>query len=59
MTHFDALPTFDLTKAPERQRLLVRVRAELGSVTWLGFIPVRKMTPWTESKKFRRPADLP
>lgn len=59
MTHFDALPTFDLTTAPERQRLLVRVRAELGSATWLGFIPVKKTTPWADSKKFRRPADLP
>lgn len=55
MTRIERLPAFTL--GPEAGgRLLVRVRAELGSRTLLSIIPVAIHTDWKESRKFRAPA---
>jgi len=52
MTRIERLPVFTL--GPEaRGRLLVKVRAELGSRTLLSLIPVAIHTDWKESRKFR------
>jgi len=53
MTRIEKLPAFSLEGAPRDRRLLVRVRAELGSRTVLGFIPTLAVTDWAESAKFR------
>jgi hypothetical protein len=53
MTTVEGLPAFSLEGAPRDRRLLVRVRAELGSRTVLGFIPTLAVTEWAESGKFR------
>ncbi len=55
MTRVEDLPAFSLEGAPRDRRLLVRVRAELGSQTVLGFIPTLIVTDWSESPKFRPP----
>lgn len=55
MTEVAGLSTFSLAGMPSTRRLLVRVRAELGSRTWLLFIPARVETEWRESRKFRPP----
>jgi hypothetical protein len=55
MTEISALPTFSLAGMPSSRRLLLRARAELGSRTWLLFIPTRVYTGWRESRKFRPP----
>lgn len=56
MTAFEALPAFSLAgvrpSALER-RLLVKVRAELGTKTVLFVIPTKIHTDWAESAKFR------
>jgi hypothetical protein len=55
MTEIAPLPAFSLAGMPSTRRLLVRVRAELGSRTWLLFIPTRAVTEWRDSRKFRPP----
>jgi len=55
MTEIAPLPAFSLAGMPSTRRLLVRVRAELGSRTWLLFIPTRVVTEWRDSSKFRPP----
>lgn len=62
LTRFEDLPAFTLTHLAGgggRGRLLVRVRAQLGSKTLLSFIPTRIDTNWKESAKFRRPTSTP
>ncbi len=56
MTRFDAVPVFTLDGGYGRRRLLVRMRAELDSATFLAFIPRRVATDWRDSRKFRPPA---
>ncbi len=58
MTEFDQLPAFTLEPLARRSRLLVKVRALLGSKTLFSFIPTRVNTEWRESPKFRPPDDL-
>jgi hypothetical protein len=53
MTRFTALPVFTLEEPSPRERYLVRVRVELGTGQWLGFIPVLRTTDWVESNKIR------
>jgi hypothetical protein len=59
LTRFDDLPAFTLVGGGRRDRLLIKVRAQLGSKTLLSFIPTRIDTNWKESAKFRRPASPP
>lgn len=53
MTHVGPLPIFTLDDLPRSWRLLVKVRAELGSRMVLALVPVTIGTDWKESKKFR------
>jgi len=53
MTHFIAVPAFVLREPSKRERYLLRVRAELGTGDFLGFVPVMRATPWVESNKVR------
>lgn len=56
MTVFEALPTFSLDGLAEAigdRRLLIKVRAELGTRTILSLIPTTITTDWVESRKFR------
>jgi Domain of unknown function (DUF4390) len=55
MTHLGPLPVFSLEQVRERGRILVKVRAELGSRTFLSFIPVTVASDWAESNKLRIP----
>jgi hypothetical protein len=55
MTRLGPLPVFSLEQVRERGRILVKVRAELGSRTFLSFIPVTVATDWAESNKLRIP----
>lgn len=55
MTRIDAVPVFTLDDRAPRGRLLIKVRAQLGSRTLLGFIPAAIHTEWRDSNKFRRP----
>lgn len=55
MTRLGPLPVFSLEKVRERGRILVKVRAELGSRTFLSFIPVTLDTDWADSNKLRVP----
>ena len=59
LTRFTAVPAFAVPEIEPGQRLLVRVQAQLGSKTWLGFIPTTVETPRAESRKFRLPVDQP
>lgn len=59
LTRVDSLPAFHLDGFPRSWRLLVRVRAELGSRTILSIIPAKVRTDWSESKKFRTTNVLP
>ncbi len=57
MTHFESVPVFTLPAGDAGdRRLIVRMRAELDSTTFLAFIPRRVATEWTDSRKFRPPA---
>ncbi len=56
MTRFEAVPVFTLSGGGGRRRLLVRLRAEIDSQSFLFFIPRRVATPWRYSRKFRPPA---
>jgi len=55
MTQVGQLPVFTLTGLPHDRRLLLKVRAELGSRTILALIPETIDTDWKESSKFRPP----
>ena len=60
MTEVGGLAAFTVPEGiGARQRLLVRVRAVLGTRTWLGFIPTERETAWAVSRKFRLPAEAP
>lgn len=57
MTRIGPLPVFSLDQVPERRgRILIKVRAELGSRTFLSFIPATIATDWAESNKLRLPS---
>jgi hypothetical protein len=56
MTRIDGVPVFTLGGRTPRGRLLIKVRAELGSRTILSFIPAAIHTEWRDSNKFRHPA---
>lgn len=58
MTRFERLPALTLGPLEDDRRLLVRVRAELGTGHLLGFIPTQIETDWVESPKFHPPAEL-
>jgi len=53
MTRVGPLPVFSLERVREPGRILVKVRAELGSRTFLSFIPVTVATDWADSNKVR------
>lgn len=55
MTRLGPLPVFPLQGLSGRGRFLVKVQAELGSRTFLSFIPATIATDWAESNKFRLP----
>jgi hypothetical protein len=59
LTRVEALPAFHLDGLPRSWRLLVRVRAEMGSRTILSIIPAKVHTDWSESKKFRTMNEIP
>jgi hypothetical protein len=55
MTRFERVPLFtvaDLRGGP-RSRFLLKARCELGTKTWLYFIPLHVETDWAQSRKFR------
>jgi hypothetical protein len=54
MTHFERVPLFNLAdlRVGPHARLLLKAKAELGSKTWLSFIPVHVDTDWAQSRKF-------
>lgn len=55
MTRFERVPMFataDLRGGPG-SRFLLKARAELGTKTWLSFIPIHVETDWTASRKFQ------
>lgn len=58
MTRFEDLPVFSLASLPHRWRLLVKVRALLGSRTVFSLVPTRVTTDWQESEKFWAPEEL-
>ena len=55
MTRFERVPLFALAdvRASGDSRLRLRARAELGTKTWLSFIPLHVETDWAQSRKFR------
>lgn len=56
LTQIDALTAFDLGTVPREvreRRLKVQVRAELGTGTFLFFIPTTQTTDWAESDTVR------
>ena len=55
MTRIGPLPVFTLEDIPRRTRVLVKIRAELGSRNFLSFVPVTIATDWVESNKLRAP----
>ena len=55
MTRFERVPLFataDLRGDPG-SRFLLKARAELGTKTWLTFIPLHVETDWAQSRKFK------
>ena len=55
MTRFERVPMFatsDLQGGPG-SRFLLKARAELGTKTWLSFIPIHVETDWAQSRKFQ------
>lgn len=62
MTRIEGVPVFTLGtpgQGTPRGRLLIKVRAELGSRTILSFIPAAIRTEWRDSNKFRYPPRAP
>ena len=59
MTRIEGVPVFTLGEGTPRGRLLIKVRAELGSRTILSFIPAAIRTEWRDSNKFRYPPRAP
>lgn len=59
LTRVETLPAFHLDGLPRSWRLLVRVRAEMGSRTILSLIPAKVHTDWVESRKFRTMNEIP
>ncbi len=53
MTRIASVPVFELAGLDGSDRMLVRVRADLGSKTGFLFLPTREETGWTRSRKFR------
>lgn len=53
MTRIERMPVFTLGDDTPEGRLIVKVRAHLGSRTLLSFIPVAVHTEWKDSNKFR------
>jgi len=59
MTEISDLPAFQLDPYPRAWRLLVRVRAAVGSRRVLFLVPARALTDWRPSRKFRTLNELP
>ncbi len=55
MTRFDKVPAFMLADLETRKRLVVRVRAEVGSKNLFSLIPTTIKTDWAETRKFQTP----
>ena len=54
MTRFERLPLFAVAELRGGEaRFLLRAKAELGTKTWLSFIPLHIDTDWAVSRKFR------
>ncbi len=53
MTRIEGMPVFTLGDDTPSGRLIVKVRARLGSRTLLSFIPASIDTDWKDSNKFR------
>ena len=53
MTRIERMPVFTLGEETPEGRLIVKVRAILGSRTILSFIPMSIHTEWKDSNKFR------
>lgn len=53
MTRIDEIPVFTVGDVPEKWRLLVKVRASVGSRNLLSLLPTTVTTEWAESRKFR------
>jgi hypothetical protein len=56
LTRFDSIPVFTVDDGGGSRRLLIRMRAELASTTFLAFIPRRVATNWVYSRKFLPPS---
>lgn len=52
LTRLDDVFVFSLVNRPQSERLHLRVRAELGTKTWLAFIPRTLETDWQATKPF-------
>lgn len=52
MTQIGKLPVFQLSGISPRRRLLLKIKAEMGSRTILSMIPVTIDTDWKDSPKF-------
>lgn len=55
MTRFQEVPAFTVGETPQKWRLLVKARADLGRRNLLSLFPTRITTDWAESRKFRLP----
>ena len=55
MTRFERVPMFTTAdlQGGAGARFLLKARAELGTRTWLSFIPLHVETDWAQSRKFR------
>ena len=55
MTRFERVPLFAtaLLRGDSGSRFMLKARAELGTRTWLSFIPLHVETDWAQSRKFR------
>lgn len=54
LTRFEGMPIFALDSISTDDRMLVRVRADLGSKRGFLFLPTKITTDWQRSRKFRR-----
>lgn len=52
LTRLDDVFVFHLADRPQSERLHLRVRAELGTKTWLAFIPRSLETDWVATQAF-------